>query len=101
MLVRASLTSCTKQTQTEEIILMFILKIFSATKKLKILAAGESEVMEQRNQKTAQTFFSLFNCCFWSFSSQLKTINDDWISSEKSEVALWGHVSQGNLRLRD
>ncbi len=51
VLVRASLTSCTKQTQTEEIILMLILKIFSATKKLKILAAGEGEVMEQRNQK--------------------------------------------------
>ena len=45
--------------------------------------------------------FQPFNCCFWSFWSQLKTINGDWIGSEKSEVALWGHVSQGNLWLRD
>lgn len=35
-------------------------------------------------------------CCFWSFSSQKKTIDGDWAGSERFDVALWGHVNQGN-----
>lgn len=38
----------------------------------------------------------LSTCCFWSLSSQKKTIDGDWVGSERFEVALWGHVSQGN-----
>lgn len=74
-----------------------IFKTVSLTKRTKISDADGSE----RKTETSLGLFQPFNCLFWSFSGKLKTINGDWIGSEESEVALWGHVSQGNLRLRD